>query len=311
MPASEISDTRLLNEAFFDALATPGQEKRALEAANDFTRTTMREDGFYRKIVDPIQISNDDLTRNVSSDKPSKVVDKEPGSPAAISIPFGTLPTQLYIRAPRYIVTFDRIVTPRFVKDVEELRTWEMDIRQVVSDNAIKDMLAEEDSKFLSAVNAALYGQDIALPQSGVVQWESIPGGITRDSMEDAFKIMPRTPSRLEVNTCLINNITIREIMKWGRDEMGGDLSQDLLKDGWKDIEFMRAKWVITIKQDLVAEDDLYMFSDQKFIGKSYLLEDTTMYIKREAFMLEFFAYETIGGAIGHTGGLAKASFLT
>ena len=62
----------------------------------------------------------------------------------------------LYIRGPRYLVMMDRIVTPRFTKDVDELRTWIMDIRQVLSDNAIKDMLAEEDGKFITAVNTAL-----------------------------------------------------------------------------------------------------------------------------------------------------------
>jgi hypothetical protein len=33
------------------------------------------------------------------------------------------------------------------------------------------------------------------------------------------------------------------------------------------------------------------------------------MYIKREAYLLEFFAYETLGGSIGHTGGLARVDF--
>jgi hypothetical protein len=33
------------------------------------------------------------------------------------------------------------------------------------------------------------------------------------------------------------------------------------------------------------------------------------MYIKREAFMLEFFAYQTAGGTIGFTSGLARADF--
>ena len=52
-----------------------------------------------------------------------------------------------------------------------------------------------------------------------------------------------------------------------------------------------------------------YMFADPKFIGKHYTLEDTTMYIRREAYMLEFFAYETNGASIGHTSGLARADF--
>ena len=42
---------------------------------------------------------------------------------------------------------------------------------------------------------------------------------------------------------------------------------------------------------------------------ESRVLVDTTMYIRREAYMIEFFAYETLGGTIGHTSGLAKADF--
>jgi hypothetical protein len=306
---SSPSDVQVLNEAFFDQLATPGMEKNAADAVNEFTRVRVREDGFYRRIIPAVQVSNDDLDRQVDTDKPVIVVDKEPGSPAAISIPFATLPINVYIRGPRYRCMFDRIVTPRFVKDIDELRTWQMDIRQVLSDNAIKDMLAEEDSKFLTAVNTALVGPDTVVPTSGVIQWETIFGGITRDTAQEAFKIMPKTPSHLEVNTVLVNNVTIREFMKWGRDEMGGDHSQELIMRGWSETDFMNAKWIITIKRDLVPDDSIYMFADPRFVGKSYLLEDTTMHIKREAFMIEFFAYETLGGSIGHTGGLARADF--
>jgi hypothetical protein len=307
---SSQADIKLLNETIFDQLHTPGHEKQAIDAINDFTRTRMREDGFYRRIMPPLQISNDELDRQVDTDKPVKVVDKEPESPAAISIPFATLPLNTYIRGPRYRVMFDRIVTPRFVKDVDELRTWVMDIRQVLSDNAIKDMLAEEDSKFITAVNATMLGPDVPVPYNDdVVQWETIEGGITRETLLDAFKIMPRGPSHLEVHTVLINNVTIKEVMKFGRDEMGGDFSQDIIRNGWAESNFMGARWIISIKRDLIPDDSIFMFADPKFIGKSYLLEDTTMYIKREAFMLEFFAYQTSGGSIGHSGGLARADF--
>jgi hypothetical protein len=306
---SSPSSVQVLNEELFAQLETPGMEKNALDAVNEFTRVRVREDGFYRKIIPPVQVSNDDLDRQVDTDKPVIVVDKEPGSPAAISIPFATLPINVYIRGPRYRVMFDRIVTPRFVKDIDELRTWQMDIRQVLSDNAIKDMLAEEDSKFLTAVNTALVGANQIVPTSGVIQWETVWGGISRDTVQEALKIMPKTPSHLEVNTVLINNVTIREILKWGYDEAGGSLSGDFLKNGWSEIDLMGVKWVVTIKRDLVPDDTMYFFGDPRFIGKSYLLEDTTMHIKREAFMIEFFAYETLGGSIGHTGGLSRADF--
>jgi hypothetical protein len=303
------TETQLVSEAIFESLSTPGHEKQGIDAVNDFTRTRMREDSFYRRIMPQLKIDNDELDRQYDTDKPVKVIDKEPDSPAAISIPFATLPTNLYIRGPRYRVMFDRIVTPRFTKDVDELRTWVMDIRQILSDNAIKDMLAEEDNKFIMAVNAALIAANTVVPWSGIPQWETVDGGITRETVLDAFKIMTRTDAHLEVATVLINNTTIKEVQKWGRDEMGGDFSQDIVKKGWAEAEFLNAKWIITIKRNLVPDDTIFMFADPKFIGKSYTLEDTTMYIKREAYLLEFFAYETAGGTIGHTAGLARADF--
>jgi hypothetical protein len=304
------NDTKLMNETFLSYLETPGMEKRALDAVVDYTRYRMREEGFYRRILPPIQVSNDDLDQQVDTDKPVKIIEREPDSPAAISIPFATLPMNLYVRGQKYRVTFDRIVTPRFTKDVDELRTYRMDIRQILSDNAIKDMLAEEDRKFISACNAAMGGAaNTTVTQSGLVQWETIYGGITRDTLQDAFKILPRTISRLEVGTCLINNLTIRELMKFGREEMGGDFSQDVFKNGWTEQNFMNARWIISIKQDLVPTDSIFMFADPKFVGKSFILEDTTLYIDRKAYMLEFFAYETLGGAIGNTNAIARADF--
>lgn len=308
MAETQVS-TRERNQMFLSYLETPGLEKKAVDAVNNFTRTKMREDSFQRKILNPVQITNDELDRQVDTDKPVKVIDKEPDNPAAISMPFANLPINVYIKAPRYRVLFDRIVTPRFTKDVDELRTYVMDVRQVLSDNAIKDMLAEEDSKFLAAVNAALGAKDSNQPLAGVPLYQGISGGITRDAVVDAKKIMNRTPFRLETHVGLTNFVTWKEFEKWGRDEMGGDLSQDIVKNGMQEAHFLGIDWIVTIKRDLVPDQTVYFFSDPKFIGKNFLLEDTTMFIKREAFMLEYFAYETTGGAIGHIGGLARADF--
>jgi len=308
MPTQQ--EVQLLNETLFEQLDTPGMQKQAIDAVNDFTRTKMREDGFYRRIMPPLTITNDELDRQVDTDKPVKVVDKEPDSPAAVSLPFATLPINFYIRGPRYRVMFDRIVSPRAVKDVDELRTYVIDIRQVLSDNMIKDMLAEEDGKFIAAFNAVLPTADATVAMSGEVQYETISGGITRETLVDALKVMPRTPSRFEVETCLVNNITIKELLKFGRDEMGGDFSQDIIKNGWAETNFLNCRWIVTIKRNLVPTDALFMFASPKFIGKNYELEPTTLYIRREAYMLEYFAYQTSGGSFGHTNGLARVDFV-
>lgn len=304
------AEIALLNETLIEQLSTPGLEKQAIDAVNDFTRTKMREDGFFRRLLPPVKITNDQLDRQVDTDKNVKIIDREPNSPAAVSVPFGTLPTTFYITGEKYRVMFDRIMTPRYQKDVSELRTYVMDIRQVLSDNSIKDMLYEEDRKGISAVNRALLGPDVPVPYNGnVVQWKTIYGGLTRETLQEARKVMPRGPSHLEAHTALINNVTVKELEKFPRNEMGGDFSQDVLKNGWSEANFAGMTWIITIKRDLVPDDTMFMFADPRFIGKAFELEPTTMYIRRDAFMIEFFCYEEIGASFGHTGGLVRIDF--
>jgi hypothetical protein len=302
---------RVLNEAVIGQLTSddPRVVKEAQDAINDYTRMQMREDGFTRRVIPPVTITNDELDRQVDTDKPVKVIDKEPDSPAAISVPFATLPLNRYIRGPRYRVMFDRILTPKFVKDVDELRTWDMDIRQILSDNSIKDMLAEEDGKFILTINTILLGKGTIIPETGVAQYVGIAGGVTRDTLAEAMKVMPRTPRRLNVATVLINHVTIWDVVKFGRDEVGGDLSQDLFRTGFTLRELMGVRFIVTIKRDLVPDNTIYMFAAPKFLGKFFVLEDTTMYIDRKAFMLEFFAYESIGCAIANVAAVARVDF--
>jgi hypothetical protein len=302
---------RVLNEAVINQLTSddPRVVKEAQDAINDYTRVQMREDGFWRRILPPVTITNDELDRQVDTDKPVKVVDKEPDSPAAVSVPFATLPLNRYIRGPRYRVMFDRILTPKFTKDVDELRTWDMDIRQILSDNSIKDMLAEEDGKAILTVNTILLGKGVIIPETGVAQYVGISGGVTRDTLAEAMKVLPRTPRRLNVATVLINHVTIWDVVKFGRDEIGGDLSQDLFRTGFTMRELMGVRFIVTIKRDLVPDGTIYLFSEPKFMGKFFVLEDTTMYIDRKAFMLEFFAYESIGSAIANIAAVGRVDF--
>jgi hypothetical protein len=304
------SQHNLLNETFLDDLDN-GREKVAMDLVNDFTRTRMREDGFMRRMMPPVPISNDQLDRQLDTDKPTKIVDKEPDSPAAITVPFGTSPTGVYIRGPKYRVNFDRIMSPRFTKDVDELRTYTMDIRQILSDNSIKDMLAEEDTKFIYAFNAAIgSGPDVVVPWAGVPQWKTITGGVTRETLFDALKIMPSTDAHLETEHIMCNNIFVKEVCKFARDEAGGDWAQDILKDGWSSQKFLGKEWTVTIKRGLVGDNTIFMTADAKFIGKHYTLEDTVMYVKKDMFMIEWVAYQSSGCTLGHSAGLARCDFV-
>ena len=311
MSITQDPTSKITSDQFWDRINSDNPQivKNAEDAVNSFIRMKMREDGFWRKILPPVPVSNDDLDRQVDTDKPVIVLDKEPNSPAAASIPYATQPFARYIRAPRFRVMFDRIVTPKFMKDVGELRTYDMDIRQILSDNSIKDMLAEEDGKAIATVNTLLGAVGSTVSETGTIQFKNITGGITRDSVNDALKILPSTPSHLETATVLVNNITIKDVQKWGYDEIGGELSEEILRNGFAERNLLNCRWIVTIKTRLVVENDMYFFAEPKFLGKFFVLEDTTMHIKREAYMLEFFAYESVGSAIANVAAIARVTY--
>lgn len=308
MPHETQAAVRERNQTFISLLES-GQEKRAADAINNFTRTTMREDGIQGKILPQVQITNDELDRRVDTDLPWKVIDKEPNSPAAISLAFANLPSNYYIDAPRYAVQFDRVFTDRFTKDVDTLRTYVMDVRQVMSDNAIKDMLAEEDSAFLSAVNIALGTINVVQPLAETALYQSINDSMSRNSTVEMLKIINRTPFRLESSVCLTNFVSWKNFMKWGRDEMGGDKAEEVIVNGMHMTKFLDRNWVVTIKRNLVPDETVFMFPDPKFIGKNFVLEDCTMFMKKEGPMIEWYFYKSMGAALGHIA-FARADFV-
>ena len=299
---------REVNNAFFGMLER-GMVKEAQSAVTDFFRVKLREEGFLRKIGQPIQVTDADLVPQVDTDKPTVVIPMEPDSPAAYSVPFGTLPMSRYIKQKKVRVMFQRLETPRFVKDINELRTSQMDIRQVLSDNRLKDMQAEEDRKAIATIEAILIGVNQVVPDTNQAQWTSIAGGITRETWNEAMKTLPSTPARFPCKTILINHVTILEFQKWGRDEIGGDMAEQIASRGWGQTEWFGKNIIVTIKNDLVPNNRIYQFAEPKAALRLMLLEDVTMFVETRAFMVEWFAYESIGAIFPQASTLAITDF--
>ena len=297
----------------------PESTVKVSRATSDYIRMKLREEGFLRKILPAQTITGDDLTKQVSTDKPSKVVELEPDSPGAMSIPFGEFPTGTYIYGKRWLVTFSRIATPMFNKDVAELHDYDLDIRQVISDNALKDLQAEEDGKFIQTINSLLSNDAMIADQSvaygpggaNTVLWKTLSGGLTRENVIEAKKIMMKAQARLRPQTALVNQKTALEFEKWTREEVGGDMSQNILVNGWaaEAAKWCSLNWITTIKDDLVPDNSMFLFAAPEFLGRLYFLEDTTMFVKREGPMLSWYAYEMLGGGIANAAAVSRVDF--
>lgn len=313
--------TSQVNAAFFQKIASGRQEdiEKAAAAAEDYTRVRLREDGFFRKILPPEPITNDDLDRLADSDRNQVVVDKEIDSGPAMTVPYGTRPAMQYINTDRYAVTIARTRTKKYYKDISTFRTDRADIRKLISNNLVKDLLAEEDTKFIAVSNAivgsaaaydatAFNADNSSSNQHYAVTLNS--SYIDRIAFNDALNVLPRLSSNLVPSTLLVNSIMVNDLQKWGLDELGSDLAGEILIKGWSERELLGKRLIVTIKRNLVNDNELFMYAEPKFMGHFYTIQDATIHMEREdSTIIKFFAFKEDGAAIGNTLSIGKATF--
>ena len=310
---SASAEIHFRNNQYVDMLDAGGSLlKSAADDSSDYVRLKLREEGFSRKIIDPQDVGPNDFDRAVWTDKPILIFDKETDVPPAISVGYSAAPINFYIRPHRFVVTPTMLITPKVFKHQWELRTYKFDVKQVFADNMVKDLQGYEDRALLSAVNVGLVGAGSVMPGSGVAQYQQVAGGFSRESVVNStHQILQATPYNIPVETCLINNITWSEHLKWRRDEAGGDFSEKSLVSGWTQTNLFNMNWLVTIKRALVGNMTQYMFGPQKFLGKTCQFTPPTMYVDVKPIgMYTFFAAEEIGTSLAHTGAFARADYL-
>lgn len=306
------AEIRLRNESYCDMLDSDGGlRKQATDDASDFIRLKLREEGFSRKIIEPENVGPNDIVEQIWTDKPVLIFQKETDIQPAVSVGYAATPINFYIRPSKFAVTPTMLITPKVTKHKWELRTYKFDVKQVFADNMVKDLQAVEDRSLLGTVNVALIGAGSTMPYSGVAQYKTVSGGISRESVVNAtFQILQQTPFNIPVETSLINNITYSEFLKWRRDEAGGDISETMLTKGFTAVKLFNLNWLVTIKRGLVGNLVQYMFGPAKFLGKTCLFTPPTMYVDvKPVGMYTFFAVEEIGTTLAHTGAFARADY--
>lgn len=284
--------------------------KEGADEVDDWTRLLMREEGILRRgAFPPIPIQNSDLDRSMNHHLPVKVVDKEPWSPPAVSVPILNQPTRFHIRGNRYEVPFFRVYSGRASVDVAELRTYRIDLRQVISDNMAKDILKEEDDRFFKLIKQLLKAKNTSLAFAGQAMWQGIKGGITRDGLFAMLEVMPSAYSKLEVATLVVNTVTAKKVKRFGMDELGGTRAQDIFFNGLSFDQFDGRKIIRTIKDDIIPDNHFFMLAAPQWLGKFYELEAPTMHVDSDHVLISFFLYEFIGMALANPNGAAIVEF--
>jgi hypothetical protein len=310
-----LNDLLIRKELIDDILdADDGYVKKASAATTKATRTQVREEGFQRAILPFDKITNEDLDYFGDSELPGVWFELEPDSPPARIIPYDSTPLTFNFRAEKYVVLISVVTTEEATKNVNQLRTYKTDVRQIVTDNMLRDIHTAEDASFIATVNR-IVGNEILLSDGGyTTEKQNVSfgsgGSFSRTTLKRAQSFL--TDRQLPIGVYLVNQRTANEFLGWVREEVGGDLAETLLRKGLKALdtfEMFGVPYISTIKNDLVANGYMYQFAPKEFLGNALMLEDITVTIKKEYDIIRMRAQEQIGLTIGNTRGIQKVKF--
>lgn len=297
----------VFNAKFISSLENQGQCKVASDLSTAYIRMINREDGFLRKILPAETVTKEDFWRDPDSDRPAVMFTIEPTGSPAVSLPFNSYAETRYYYATKALVSFFEVKTPRFQKNVYELMTYkDIDLRKVVVDNALKDMQKAEDAMFIGNVDAITDSGD----NNGNANKYIFQSGLSRDTWVEVSKIMGK--KMLRNGIALMNDATFREFGKLTRNEIGGDLSEKLFKEGMSglgDSKVFGMNILSTLKADIVNDNVCYLFSEPDYLGKFLVLQKPTMYVDRTEDILTVNVNEKIGVSIVNKNAVAKVVF--
>lgn len=286
----------------FIAKIEQGMTKEAAVSATSFVRDKLREDAFVRKIFTPMTITDSELNPNLDDDKPMKILEKEPDT-TAMHVSFRGMPESEYFTGERYAVKFGKMVSKKMTKSIFELKTYQNDIRQILMDNAAKELGRQEDEGFIATVNTACVANTAE-------QDLEIGGGFTPVTYAEALKSLEYMAKVKPLGCVLMNSAMGKEFLKWPATSIGDTVASDQYLKGVTTGTVYGIKTIFTIKRDLVPDNVIYLFATEDFIGKFFILQDATVYIKNEADMLEFFSYSSIGIGIGNSNSFVRCTFV-
>ncbi len=285
-----------------------GQLTKLASQASRMIKLKIKESGFQRLLL-PFEPVGNRITLQLNTDLPAVIEWMEPASPGAKSIPFSDTPDTAFYRGDKFLVIFCKITTPMFTKNIDELHTDGMNLRQVITDNSLRDIHTEEDSRFIALVDRIIGAED-GTGEAGWCQNATVAGGITRPSYNEITSDLE--DHDLDNGTFLLNRKTAKFVNSFDAVEAGDAIASATLREGTKGIgkfQFFNVPHVATIKRGLVPNNVVYQFADPAYMGRAYTLQDIRMHVEKKLDILRFCAYEKVGVTIANIGSVSRRRF--
>jgi hypothetical protein len=267
-----------------------GRIKEAAAEGSAFIREFVRQESYAREILTPVLLQDDEIDRDENTDEPKKIVEKEPKSVATF-VQFQGAGPRTWFKGPRYSVFFGKTESQHFTKSKFQLMTYQNDIRKMLSDNSVKDMADQEDSKWQQTVDAL-----IALNPG---EQNVAAAGFNSTAFKLGFQKMVNR--RRPIGKMTMTKSLYYEALDLVATSVGNDVASRHYDEGVENEEKLWGFPVITtIKSTIHDPKKAYIYAPENYLGNFFLLQDATLYIKQEADTITFWTYAAPGIGIGN-----------
>jgi len=327
-PTTQMKNKQLLSELLNES---EGIRKEANGKLSRALRIYLRDDGIFRGVIPPVAVTEAELDAQVDTDLPAIIREIEPKSAGAMSMPIGGLPMTTYMEIEKYRVEFDTIASRAYVADTRVLRTTKSDLKGMFYDLMLKDIMDEEDSKFVvsseyalrvksnstmaadkpydgTAAQAADYATTMRYLKTGCAGYITA-GVFGLDSLRATAVALPSCRQALNPAIVLMNNVTITKFMTLPQTVVGATV-EDTIINGVTQKKLQGMNVRTTVKKNLIPNNIAYVYTSPDFLGDFYTYDDVTVSTEVKNTVFRMFAYETVGGAIKNMAGVAKIKFV-
>jgi len=221
------------------------------------------------------------------------------------------------------VFLFD-ITSPQLYAHIRKIERFSHDPLEYYTANIVKDFGTLEDKiAILTVENIVGNAPNTPSPITGELQNIILNTDTTNAAgiythafnkkvIEEASTLMLQW--RVPSGTVLVNQTTFSKFAGNVQARVEGDaLANDLTRKGiggLEKAELLGKRFLGTIKNDIVADNTAYIFSEPDFIGLAFERQAPTMYIQKYIKTLKLEIREEIGATFANRRGFAKVTFL-
>lgn len=335
-----------INSGFVEQLDTQGTTKTAAESINfirDRIREASFTDMIVenkRVVRGDLQRSteHDTLVKIVDVEPGSRAMSMTfRGQPQAqyvtgkrFAIGFWTISSLKFEIVEQELMAYDmpvtRIIEENSLKDMVEVK----DRQFLVYVEAAVEAMQEEANGSAVGFNTTNVNAEIATPGSGSLEVSKVKGTLALQQAADNFvvkaiqrpdivkikKLLSRVivdssgnvvrQGRLRPELMLACESDIDEFDSWTHEDLGSKLESETAINGWTYSKVLGLRIVKTIKNDLLREGNVYVFTSQEYFGRNYTLNDVKFYIDKIANRIYWQAWMDIGMGIANIAAVVK-----